>query len=158
MRWCGIKLNLAAHISLRCQNPGFTRAVPDRVVEYMNYNIVRLDRKWSENGDMEGLPKKEGGVACYIKSNIEYSDTKYEALNKSCKDLEMMWISIEIKNMKPIVLIVVYRPPQGDNKKCNEMLNEPFERANLKNNTDIFLLGDFNTDLNDRKASKAKDL
>ena len=135
-----------------------TEAVPERVPECMNYDIVRLDKKWNDSGDNNRLPKRGGGLACYIKSNIKYSDTKYEALNKSCKDLEMLWVSIEIKNLRPILIVTIYRPPQGDHKKCNELLTEAFERANLKDNTDIFMLGDFNIDLADRKNSKTKDL
>ena len=87
--------------------------------------------------------KEGGGLACYIKSNIKYSDTKFHALNQSCKDLEMLWISIDVNNMRPVIIINIYRPPQGDHKKCNELINDAFERANLKDNTDIFMLGDF---------------
>ena len=135
-----------------------TTAIPDRVIECMNYNVVRLDRKWNDEGRDNLFPKRGGGVACYIKSDIKYSETKFELLNKSCRDLEMLWVSIEIDNMRPLVVITVYRPPQGDYKKCNTLLNEALERANLKDNTDIFVLGDFNIDLADKNSIKAREL
>ena len=135
-----------------------SKAVPDRVIECMNYNVVRLDRSWNVEGENSQFAKRGGGVACYIKSNIKYSDTTYEGLNKSCKDLEMLWISIDIANMRPVVLVVVYRPPQGDHKKCIEIIDEAFVRANLKDNTDIFMMGDFNINMADKTSNKSKDL
>ena len=94
----------------------------------------------------------------YIKPSIKYSDTKFEELNVSCKDVEMLWVALEISNMRPVVVISIYRPPQGDSKKWNTLVNEAFERANLKDNTEIFLLGDFNIDFNDKQSNKTKDL
>ena len=42
------------------------------------------------------------------------------------------------------MVVNVYRPPQGDYKDCCTMISEAFSRANLKNNTETYLLGDFN--------------
>ena len=135
-----------------------TKAVPDRVVECMNYNTVRLDRSWSEAGDDSMLPKRGGGLMGYISNKVKYSDTKYDKLNVSFRDVEMLWLAIEISNLRPIVVVIIYRPPQGDHKKCNTIINEAFEKANLKDNTDIFLLGDFNVDFNDKPSNKVRDL
>ena len=135
-----------------------TGAIPDRVVECMNYNMVRLDRSWSEDENNGLFFKKGGGVACYIRSDIKYSDTKYKELNKSCKDIEMLWISLELERVRPIVIVTIYKPPQGDYKRCNEYLNGAFEAANLKDNSDIFLLGDFNIDLGDKGSIKTREL
>ena len=133
-------------------------AVPDRVIECMNYNVIRLDRSWNDAGDDMSHPKRGGGLVSFVKSNMKYSDTKYEELNVSCKDVEMMWIALDITNVRPIVIVTIYRPPQGDSKRCTTFINEACERANLKDNTDIFLLGDFNIDFNDKKSPKTKEL
>ena len=135
-----------------------SKAVPDRVIECMNYNVVRLDRGWSETGNDNALPKRGGGLLNFIRSDLKYSDTKYEQLNVSCKDIEMLWVALEIKNMRSIVVVTIYRPPQGDSKRCNKLLNEAFEKANLKDNAEIFLLGDFNINYRDKKASRTKEL
>ena len=135
-----------------------TNAVPDRVVECMNYSTIRLDRKWNEAGDINSQPKRGGGLIGYVKNSIKFSDTKYDRLNVSCKDVEMSWLALEITNLRPIVVVMVYRPPQGDHKRCNTLINEAFERANLKDNTEIYLLGDFNVDFNDKHSAKTKDL
>ena len=133
-------------------------AVPDRVVECMGYDMIRLDRDWSERDADNALPKRGGGLVCFIKEGLKYSDTSYAVLNKSCKDLEMLWVKLEINNMRPVVVVIVYRPPQGDYKKCLDYIDEAFERANLKDNTDIFLMGDFNIDFSDRQGNKTKEL
>ena len=135
-----------------------SKAVPDRVVECMNYSTVRLDRGWNDDGNKSALSKRGGGLIAYINNNIKFSDTKYDKLNVSCKDVEMLWLALEFPNLRPVVVVTVYRPPQGDHKRCNTLINEAFERANLKDNTDIFLLGDFNVDFNDKASPKTRDL
>ena len=39
-------------------------------VNIPNYKLTRLDRSWSENGNL----KKGGGVCMYIKNQIQFSD------------------------------------------------------------------------------------
>ena len=48
-----------------------SKAIPDRVVECMNYNVIRLDMSWNEVGEKAIYPKIGGGLTCYIKSNIK---------------------------------------------------------------------------------------
>ena len=132
-------------------------AAPNKVIDCNGYNLVRLDRRWNEMAN-SGPPKKGGGVACYIKNSIKYSDTKYGNLNISCKDLEMLWVRLEIDQVRPIVVIIIYRPPQGDYKKGCTIISQALEQADLKDNTDIFLLGDFNIDYNDRNSVKTREL
>ena len=135
-----------------------SKAVPDRIIECKGYNVVRLDRSWNEARDRESVPKRGDGLLNFIKSDIKYSDTKYERLNVSCKDVEMLWLAVEISNMRPVVVVKIYRPPQGDHKCCNTLINEALERANLKDNTDIFLLGDFNINFADKRQARTRDL
>ena len=117
-------------------------AIPDKLVEVSPYTITRLDRTWSNN--QNNTPKKGGGLACFIRNGIKFSDTKFQNLNMSCADLEMQWIMVELNNVRPIVVINVYRPPQCNCRTACRYISEAFENANLKDNTDIFLLGDFN--------------
>ena len=118
--------------------------------------MYRLDRAWSNNGD-NALAKRGGGLACYINKGINHSDTEYKGLNTSTKDLEMQWVSIKLHNVRPIVLINVYRPPQGDYKKCCALISEALLKANLKENVEIYLL-DFNINYDDRKLPAYKEL
>ena len=107
------------------------------------FNLVRWDRSWSEGEKGESV-KKGGGLICYIRENIAFSEDRYSSLNCSTRDLEMQWISLEIKNMRRVVVVNIYRPPQGDYKKACKMLNEAIGKADLKHNAELFLMGDFN--------------
>ena len=104
------------------------------------------------------MPKRGGGFICYIKDGLKFSDTSYAQLKKSCNDVEMLWVRLEVNNMRPVVVVSIYRPPQGDYTKCIRYIEEAFDQANLKDNTDIFLLGDFNIDFSDKRDMKKKEL
>ena len=131
--------------------------IPNKLIEIPRYNTVRQDRGW---GGIQGQPgnKKGGGLICYVKDDLVYNEYIFEHLNCSCKDLEMLWVSLEIKSMRKVVIINIYRPPQGDYKKACSLINEALTTANLKDNTDIFLLGDFNINLMDKLSPLTKEL
>ena len=65
-----------------------------------------------------GPIKKGGGLICYIKSSINMDEFRFSQLNCSTKDLEMQWVLLNMENMRNIVILNVYRPPQGDYKKA----------------------------------------
>ena len=98
----------------------------NKLVEIPGYSFVRLDRNWSENGKL-------------IKNS----------------DIEMQWIEIKIKNMKRIILINVYRPPSGIYKHFCKKIYESISNTKIKDDTDIFIMGDMNIDmLNDNSLPK----
>ena len=134
-----------------------TREIPNDLISIKGYNVARLDRGWSENR-AGNSPKKGGGLACYVREGTNMNDCRYANLNCTCKDLEMQWISIENKNMRRIVIINTYRPPQGDYKKACTLIHESIKEANLKDNAEIFLVGDFNINWKDKQAPATKEL
>ena len=93
-----------------------TSAIPDKVASIKGYTLIRLDRAWAENEKLQTL-KRGGGVMVYIKEGMNYSDLKHADLNVSCRDLEMIWVNLFIDNVRPIVIVTVYKPPQGNYKK-----------------------------------------
>ena len=95
---------------------------------------------------------------CYVRNSINYSDSKYSEFNVTCKDLEMQWILLSIPNVRPIVVVNIYRPPQGDYKKCCKLILDAFEKASMKGNTDIFVMGDFNINADDVRAANTSEL
>ena len=132
-------------------------SVPNNSIEIEGYNCVRADRSWEDQINTTH-PKKGGGLACYLRTDIKFSDSKYAHLNKSSKDLEMLWISVSLENVRPIVIVIIYRPPQGSYVKCCDIISEAFDQANLKDNTDIFLQGDFNINFSDKTNPIFKEL
>ena len=114
-------------------------------------------RSWIEGAD-RNKPKKGGGLICYVKKGLTCHEFKYAGLNKSCRDIEMQWITLEFENMRRIVIVNVYKPPQGNYKTACKIISDAIRDANLKNNAEIFLVGDFNIDLMNKRAPATREL
>ena len=131
--------------------------VPDGLIDIVGYNVSRVDRGWKIEASDENA-KKGGGLICYTRQGIAMNEFRYARLNQSNKNLEMQWISLEMKNLRRIIIINIYRPPQGDYKVACKLINEAIGEADVKDNTEIFLLGDFNINFCDNKAPATKEL
>ena len=120
------------------------------------YNLERNDRKWSEQGNQV---KKGGGIACYIKQNLTYSRDN-EELNISVVDLESLWITILIPNMRKIVVGIMYRPPQGNIPNFIKLMENQIKDIHDKHNQpfDLFIMGDMNIDYMNTRASGRSDI
>ena len=134
-----------------------TEAIPSGLIAIKGYSVSRLDRNWGDDASLSN-PKKGGGLVCYIRETIPMSNTKYSNLNCSCKDLELQWISLNIPNLRQIVILNAYRPPQGDYKKACKLMHDSLAKANLKSNAEIFLMGDLNIDLKNKNDPATKEL
>ena len=134
-----------------------SEAVPTGLIDINGFSVARLDRSWSDN-ESSMAKKKGGGLLCYINNSIQFSDTKYAHLNCSCKDLELQWVAISLVNCRQIVILNVYRPPQGNHKKACKIINDSLTQACLKGNAEVFLMGDFNIDLNTKESPLTKEL
>ena len=133
-------------------------AIPDRLIETSSYNVCRLDRNWSEIESENSTPKRGGGLACFVRAGVKFSDTKFGNLNISNTNLEMQWVTIDLERVRPIIIVNIYRPPQGNYKTACKLINEAFEKASLKSNAEIFILGDFNINFKDTTSLAFKEL
>ena len=132
-----------------------TSDMNNNYIEIPGYICLRQDRTWIENGNV----KKGGGVCCYIKNNICTSSIEFYDYNRSTKDIEILWLSINIPNCKKLIVGNVYRPPQGNVKNMTDTLDDLLQQITLYNNSaDIFLLGDFNVNYKDATSSNTKTL
>ena len=131
--------------------------IPNGLVSVSGFNSTRLDRKWKDDPKKD-VAKKGGGLVCYVKEGLEMDDFRFSHLNSSTRDLEMQWVLLNMKNMRNLVIINVYRPPQGDYKKACKLVHSALSKADLKDNVDIFLMGDFNIDLLNKKDPMVKEL
>ena len=138
-----------------------TSTIPDKLIEIPRYSLTGLDRAWNSKANAHGdnlTPKRVGGLAIYVSSQIKYSDTKFSHLNRSGPDLEMQWVSLLLEHVRPIVVINIYRPPQGNYKEACRLILEAFDRADMKDNTEIYVMGDFNINYKDSKSPEFKEL
>ena len=106
-----------------------------------SYDLVRCDRN-----------KTGGGVACYIRNDLNYTQK-----NLFPNDIENVFFEIHLPKAKPITVGIVYQPPnQTDFIKT---LNESFAKLDAANketyifakldatNKETYILGDFNINL-----------
>ena len=101
--------------------------VYDSEVTLDGYSIVRNDRN-----------RKDGGAACYIRSNICYS-------RRTClsDNLENIFIDLLFPKAKPISIGILYKPPRQT--RSLEQMDTDFESLELNN--ELYILGDFNIGL-----------
>ena len=113
----------------------FNSTVTNESVEIDGYQIYRLDRLG-----------KAGAVVCaYVKNGFKANVLKdLSAIGKS--GLHQLWIQIQRKKHRSILLCVIYRPPDiGHSCLQEELLPKCVQALSLKK--DIVLMGDANCDL-----------
>ena len=113
----------------------FNSIVTNASVEIDGYRIYRLDR----------LGKAGAGVCAYVKNGFKAKVLKdLSGIGKS--GLHQLWIQIQIKKHRSILLCVIYRPPDIGHSCLQEELFPKYVQArSLKK--DIVLMGDANCDL-----------
>ena len=104
-------------------------SISSSVIEIEGYYLLRFDRS-----------RRGGGVACYIKKSLAYNYKE-----KFCKSTESIFIDIFLPKTKPILVGILYRPPDKNNFVKN--LEETFTGCDILGNQECYLLGDFNINL-----------
>ena len=103
--------------------------IPDTDLYIDNFTVIRKDR--SRHG---------GGVALYIRNSINFSQINYNV-----NEIEVIWIKVKQKRVDPLILGVIYRPPNSSNdyfETLTDMLH-----CISENEGEIIMVGDFNCDL-----------
>ena len=103
--------------------------VLDGEVNIEGYKIIRADR--NRNG---------GGVACYIKSDLSYNIRK-----DFSTEIENIFFDILLPNSKPILVGIVYRPP--DESGFLSKLTEAIGSTESFDEQEVIILGDININL-----------
>ena len=80
------------------------KELPSDIISIDGFNVIKNHRNWLERGKT----KKGGGVCIYIKKDMVYSDTKYNSLNISSKNIEAQWLSLNHPNMREIIIVNIY--------------------------------------------------
>ena len=84
--------------------------IPNYLIETNNYNILRQDRTWNNNGST--TPKRGGGIGAYIKNDFVTLTTHLSKYNRNNNNIESFWFEIIMPNSKNIIVCVLYRPPE----------------------------------------------
>lgn len=115
-------------------------SVNDAEIEIENYCLIRNDRN-----------RRGGGVCIYLRSDICFKPR--EDLHD--EQIEAIWINV-LPKTKPILVGVCYRPP--DQTNFYELLDDVCSKCLDFLNSEIILLGDFNTDVTRDELSMTKAL
>ena len=106
--------------------------------------IFRADRK-NNIGSFRSRPTA-GGVCIYVK-NYLYNFTKvFDEGTAITYDYEIISTITTRPDHRQFVAICVYKPPKGNLRKCTDFLSTILSKGIL-NKKEIWILGDFNTDL-----------
>ena len=106
--------------------------------------VLRADRR--DNVSDYRDRSTAGGVCIYVK-NYLYNFTKVIVDGTiTTPDFETISILTTRPDHRFIVIICVYKPPRGKLNKCIEFLSALLSKAILRKK-EIWILGDFNTDL-----------
>ena len=95
-------------------------------IKISNYVLLRCDR--NRNG---------GGVACYIRSDIGY-------LQKCFSQIENSFVEILLPKTKPVIVGIIYRPPNQSN--FLEIINANFYKLDT-DTKELYILDDFNINI-----------
>ena len=104
-------------------------SVSDNEISISGYNVLRNDRN-----------KRGGGVICYIRVDINYNRRE-----NFSKDTENIFIDILLPKTKPILIGIIYRPP--DQNGFIRSLSEAISNAENFDNQEVYILGDININL-----------
>ena len=111
--------------------------ISDSEVKNDGYELKRSDRN-----------RQGGGVACYIRKDLSFNLREHFSA-----DLENIFLDIFLSKSKPILVGILYRPPNstGFLKK----LNVAISKTENFDNQEVFVLGDLNIDLMDSRRSNS---
>ena len=130
--------------------------LPNEIYNLSNdFTLVRNDRNWADEG--KAYTKKGGGVALFIRNTLNFSDVEFKHLNNSNKDMESQWVSVKQPNSRTILIGNIYRPPQGNIETFTQVLEDILAGMDLSK-IEIFIMGDFNIDILDKKNPSTKKL
>lgn len=98
------------------------------------YKLYRLDR----------LHKGGGGVCAYVRSELKSKVVK-ELSYISDQNFHQLWLTVQCKKMKSLVVCVTYRPDDSPLSSFEDILKPNYIQAALLNKP-IVILGDLNCD------------
>lgn len=100
-----------------------------------NFLIYRLDRC---------TKRKDGGLCIYVTNKYICNAVKYNHLNSSNADIEIMIVEVCLPSTTPMVIMNCYRPPAGNVENALTQIQHVLDSIPLTN--EIYFMGDLNLD------------
>ena len=126
----------------------------DVLLNIPSMKMFRQDRVWTNDN---GIVKKGGGVAIYVKNRWSpYTEVISDA-TCSNSNIEIITISVKRPGRRHMSIMMVYRPPMGNLDEFMSKLQEMISNT-ANGNPEIWILGDFNINVLDRANRYVKRL
>ena len=118
--------------------------IPDSILGVDGYTFERRDRKTCTTVNDK---HKGGGVLIYIAEHLDYQRKQ----NLESDSMESIWIEINLKHTKPILINSVYRPPSAS-RQWLQVFSDNLENITTAEN-EIYVMGDINVDLSNQETA-----
>ena len=125
------------------------------IVSIPGYDLVRQDRETMIN---EHAVKRGGGLCVYYNTEMSCNSESWSRFNVSNCDLELQILQFNRKNARNLILMNVYRPPNGDVGKAIDSINEAILNIRQLSRKDLVVMGDFNIDFANKRHKNVKAL
>ena len=122
--------------------------IGNNLISIPGYVLYRNDRQTTRPG-MPNIVKKGGGLAVYVEQHIHVDAVSHGHLNISNQNIELQCLIVRPPAQRKYVLLNVYRPPSGNLQIFQDTLVEYLDQITVSDNTEIFVMGDFNVDVGD---------
>ena len=100
----------------------------------------------------KGQVKTGGGVCTYIRNDIPHDAYSLSNLNRSDEHIEVQIVVICKPNMKKIIFMNVYRPPDGNTDTFTDALKDILGNIPNREKYEIIVTGDMNIDILTKEA------
>ena len=97
-------------------------------------------------------------MGAFVKDTMNVSTAAFQHLNESPSIIECIWFTIVNHNMRKIIVGIIYRPPGSSTFNFCKRLEDKISQINIDSNNDIFLLGDFNINYNNKNSDEMRHL
>ena len=130
--------------------------LPTNFIDIPGYVCIRNDRNWHIDPSSV-KPQKGGGVCLFLRDNLDLDVDTFKFFNRSCKDSEIQWVHVKNRYTKDFIILNLYRPPLGNIENFIDMLDNTISTLEI-DKYDIFVMGDFNINMNNTSCSNARSL
>ena len=129
---------------LCCTETWLDNRVSDKLVELKDKTIFRIDRFSNVLDFRKNV--YGGGVCIYVAKPFSLFSQKIIQYSISCKDYEIVTVSIKKPNFRHMLIICVYKPPTGKIENCISFIRQILSDR-IYSEREIWILGEYNTDL-----------
>ena len=127
--------------------------ISDSFLHKEGYNSVRLDRSVLNRN---GFTKRGGGILIYTKNTLTVAPMHNNVCISSNTNAELFTICIKLPHTRPLYVVALYRPPDGDVSECIEQQQTLGDSLPNRHLWDIIIGGDFNIDYGKSSNDKTK--